>query len=96
MVCHLECRLSIVHSRAHASSGCVVRHEGGMIIIPGEPEPKKEALFAPELIAAMANDFLDRSADFAARVRLWELRKSCGVEPELTTLTIRRSARYTP
>ena len=67
----------------------------GKIIIAGEPDPKSEnSLLRTDLFRQYARSVIDSQIAFHRRMRIAELRKSCGVESEKTTVQVRLPPRY--
>jgi hypothetical protein len=56
--------------------------------------PASNKLLSAEMFRADAEKILENWKAFEARRRVAELRKSCGVEPKLSTINIRRPPRY--
>jgi hypothetical protein len=68
--------------------------DGLPIIGANSPTNQAIGLFSSSLYAKEAVKILENGTVFDNLVKINELRKSCGVEPSKTTITIRRPARY--
>lgn len=60
-----------------------------MIVIPGEPEPGHVRLATSELFKRILIDQIESGLRFHRLMKVMALRRSCGVEPGVSTISVR-------
>lgn len=60
-----------------------------MIVIPGEPSHVRNTLATSELFKRILIDEIESGLRFHRLMKVMELRRSCGVEPGVSTISVR-------